>query len=339
MNFRHIILPAILLASALHIAAQNESKTPENNTPEGPGWLWEISGNGLTQTSYLFGTCHGEGHNFTREEVFGISGLNDAMNSVKAVLFEGGMNTEVSETDSAAIVSDLKKMMQWIKHPGAEYLMPEGTYYKPLFDSVAHFNEVNKFLTYQMKDVEYWKKNPHYWLARMRFYMAFGIRRGTPVDVILKQETVMRGIEPRYVEAREQISGTLFSKFTDTSVIDTLSMKEQVKSLYNIVHYIINNKSVNSFYEALADVYLKNDTCMFWKFMNGAGYVPGAESKDDNNHEILHDRNIKWIPVIREYITQRPSLIAVGCRHLMGPRSVIALLRREGYMVEPVKKE
>ena len=30
-----------------------------------PGWLWEISGNGLLQKSYLFGTCHGEGHNFT----------------------------------------------------------------------------------------------------------------------------------------------------------------------------------------------------------------------------------------------------------------------------------
>ena len=54
---------------------------------------------------------------------------------------------------------------------------------------------------------------------------------------------------------------------------------------------------------------------------------------------LLKGRNENWIPVIREYITQRPSLIAVGCRHLMGPRSVIALLRREGYTVEPVKKE
>ena len=38
-----------------------------------PGWLWEISGNGLQQRSYLFGTCQGDGHNFTREEVFGMN--------------------------------------------------------------------------------------------------------------------------------------------------------------------------------------------------------------------------------------------------------------------------
>jgi uncharacterized protein YbaP (TraB family) len=30
-------------------------------------------------------------------------------------------------------------------------------------------------------------------------------------------------------------------------------------------------------------------------------------------------------------------MVAVGCRHLMGSESLIALLRREGYTVEPVK--
>ena len=311
----------------------------EDNTGCDAGWLWTVSGNGLQQKSYLFGTCHGEGHNFTRKEVLGISGLDDALNDVKAVLFEGGMNTELSKTDSAAIISDVEKTMKKLAHPGAEYLMPEGTYYKPLFDTVAHFNEVNKFLYYKMKDPEYWKKNPRYWLTRMRLYMSFGMRRGTPLDVVLKQETGMRGIEPRYVEDGIKIGNTLFSKITDTSVIDTLSMKEQVKSLYSIVHYIINNDSVNSYVQAFANIYLKNDTCIMWKYLNEAGFVAGAESEDDNDHEIQYDRNIKWIPVIKENVAQRPCMIAVGCRHLMGRESLIALLRQEGYTVEPVKNK
>ena len=304
-----------------------------------PGWLWEISGNGLQQKSYLFGTCHGEGHNFTREELLGISGLDDALNDVKAVLFEGGMNTEISKADSAAIISELQNTMKKLTHPGAEYMMPEGTYYKPLFDTVAHFNEVNKFLYYKMKDPEYWKKNPRYWLARMRLYMAFGMRRGTPLDVILKQETVKRGIESRYVEERDEIGNKLFSEIFDTSVIDTLSMKEQVKSLYSIVHHVINNDSVNSFFQAFANVYLQNDTCMMWQYLNKAGFVAGAESEDDDHHEIQYDRNVKWIPVIKENITVSPCMVAVGCRHLMGSESLIALLRREGYTVEPFKKQ
>jgi uncharacterized protein YbaP (TraB family) len=169
--------------------------------------------------------------------------------------------------------------------------------------------------------------------------MAFGMRRGTPLDVILKQETVKRGIEPRYVEERGEIGNTLFSKILDTSVIDTMSMKQQVKSLYSIVHYVINNDSVNSYFQAFANVYLQNDTCMMWKYLNKAGFVAGAESEDDNDHEIQYDRNVKWIPVIRENIAERPSMIAVGCRHLMGSESLIAMLRREGYTVEPFKKK
>ena len=66
-----------------------------------PGWLWEISGNGLTQKSYLFGTCHGDGHNFTREEVFGITGLEGAVSNVRTVLFEMEMNPD--KIDSAEI--------------------------------------------------------------------------------------------------------------------------------------------------------------------------------------------------------------------------------------------
>ena len=65
---RHTI--TILLAFVAFIA---KAQTASN-----PGWLWQISGNGLTQKSYLFGTCHGEGHNFTKEEVFRFPGLQEA---------------------------------------------------------------------------------------------------------------------------------------------------------------------------------------------------------------------------------------------------------------------
>ncbi len=335
MKAKLISVLMVLLTSMSAVSQENAVDTTGCDV----GWLWEISGNGLQKKSYLFGTCHGEGHNFTREELLGISGLDDALNNVKAVLFEGGMNTEISKADSAAIISEVEKTMKNLAHPGAEYMMPEGKYYKPLFDTVAHFNEVNKFLYYQMKDPEYWKKNPRYWLTRMRLYMAFGMRRGTPLDVKLKQETVKRGIEPRYVEERDEIGNSLFSKITDTSVIDTMSMKEQVKSLYKIVHYVINNDSVNSYFQAFANVYLQNDTCMMWQYLDRAGFVAGAESEDDDDHELQYDRNVKWIPVIKENITVSPCMVAVGCRHLMGSESLIALLRREGYTVEPFKKK
>ena len=143
---KHIIL-TIILAFAATIIVTAQDNSDANGCP---GWLWEVSGNGLTQKSYLFGTCHGDGHTFTKEEVLGIAGVENALKDVKAVLFEGGMNTESAKADSAEIVKEIQKMMKWLKNPGPEYMMPKGTYYKPLFDTIAHFNEVNKFLYYTM---------------------------------------------------------------------------------------------------------------------------------------------------------------------------------------------
>ena len=40
---------------------------------------------------------------------------------------------------------------------------------------------------------------------------------------------------------------------------------------------------------------------------------------------------------IKENMASQPTMIAVGCRHLLSGDGLIAILRREGYTVEPVK--
>ena len=67
---KKFLFSALLALVTISATAQKNSDANNN-----PGWLWEISGNGLKQKSYLFGTCHGEGHSFTKEEVFSLTGL------------------------------------------------------------------------------------------------------------------------------------------------------------------------------------------------------------------------------------------------------------------------
>jgi uncharacterized protein YbaP (TraB family) len=78
------------------VAASAAAQTASN-----PGWLWKISGNGLAQNSYLFGTCHGDGISFTDEEIYGsFTGLTDALDEAKAVFFETNMGSkEISEEE------------------------------------------------------------------------------------------------------------------------------------------------------------------------------------------------------------------------------------------------
>lgn len=325
----------IILTSMSAVSQENVADTSNCDA----GWLWEVSGNGLAQKSYLFGTCHGDGHQFTTDELFSIKGLQAALGKVEKVLFEGGLDADTT-ANAEAYKAEIEKMVKWIRNPGPEWMMPGGTYYKPLYDTIAHFNEVNKFLYYTMKDPEYWKKNPGYWFSRLYFYDSYRQRKDEiSIDRLLKQEVEKRGIVVDYVEKNAEISGSLFSMMTDMEGIDTIPMKRQAEMLYHYIHDVLNNDSLLNMRGGISKAYMENDTCMFADYMRSIGAVPGAESGDDDNHKILHDRNVLWIPVIKENMAQHPCMIAVGCRHLMGSESLIALLRREGYKMEPVRNK
>ncbi len=79
-----------------HLHHQVQTDTTDCNA----GWLWTISCNGLQQKSFIFGTCHGDGHQFTAEEMFCISGLENALGKVEKVIFEGGLDTTKCVMDS-----------------------------------------------------------------------------------------------------------------------------------------------------------------------------------------------------------------------------------------------
>lgn len=318
------------------------------NSEVNPGWLWEISGNGLAKKSYLFGTCHGEGHNFTDEEIYNsISGLKEAMSEVQAVFLEHTADAKEQAEAKAEDIEKYKALMKKIYNPGPEYMMPEGVFYKPLFDSVSHFNEFNKFMTYKMKDPEYWKKTPGYWCIRMVMYL-FAIPRMNvrTVDSALREACLNSGKELGSLESYEFAANKLWSQYMDVTSIDTMSMKEQVKLAYRFMQ-ICNNDSL--FKESgLHKVYLMNDTVRFARYMeegredvekkvaDSTSMKALEEQKEYEQLHLLGERNEAWIPVIEKNIASRPCMIAAGCRHLMGSNSLIAMLRKKGYTITPV---
>ena len=303
-----------------------------------PGWLWEISGNGLTQKSYLFGTCHGDGHSFTREEVFGIAGLENAFNNVETVLFE--MEMDPNKLDSAEIKASREsneKLMKWIKNPGPKYMMPEGAYYKPLFDSIAHFKEVDKYLTRKMKDMEYWKKTPGYWFSVMSIVVFVSTRRVTTVESIMYEDTLKRGYETGGLEVVSDISGSLDSLFKTHAFLEKLSLKEQADTLYRSIK-MMENGEMKRFLGEFAKAYLSNDTCKMYNFIKEEELLhKDSTAQAMTQNILLRKRNMAWLPAIKENMAAQPTMIAVGCRHLLSGDGLIAILRREGYTVEPVK--
>ena len=265
--------------------------------------------------------------------MFGISGLQNAFDRSEAVIFEQDFDASLQPSEED------RKFQRWmvdlLRNPGPEWMMPEGSDYSQLYDDSTHFHMVDSILTTRFQDGEYWKKTPKYWQTKIGVVLFIATRQRQALDYVLYQEAAKSNKTRGGLEETKDISGGLISTFTDTPGFDSLSVKMQADSLYKSIRDIVSGKTgrmMRRFYKA----YIQNDTCAFAKYLASE---PEMIKENEKDTFLLKGRNENWIPVIREYITQRPSLIAVGCRHLMGPRSVIALLRREGYTVEPVKKE
>lgn len=68
-------------------------------------------------------------------------------------------------------------------------------------------------------------------------------------------------------------------------------------------------------------------------------YSLNADSFADTvyRYAFIDNRNKNWIPIIESIMLKNASFIAVGAMHLPGQNGVIELLKKQGYVVEPVK--
>ena len=329
-------LPIILAVAAITATSYNCSDSKTDN----PGWLWEISGNGLAQKSYLFGTCHGGGHSFTHEEIFGFEGVDEALSNVKTVYFE----TDLTVANRLATKEmSIAEYLGCDKDTTKEYLMPEGVTYESLFDSVAQYQEVHQFLSQKMGVAEYWKRTPRYWFDLLSEYnstkMYYGIRTA---DVVLYQEAIKRGIEIGQLESALQHvqweKGPIIPKTRRQR--PNIPLKFQAWMLYVGIHR--NNDEIPEWVKGIEAAYLENDTCSLYDVLENH-----AKNDPDNpmmpnplipdSLSLTQAMNQAWFPVIEQNIAKGSCMVAVGARHLLGNKGLIAMLRRKGYTVEAVK--
>ncbi|MDF6666670.1 TraB/GumN family protein, partial [Escherichia coli] len=65
----------------------------------------------------------------------------------------------------------------------------------------------------------------------------------------------------------------------------------------------------------------------------------GNESPEDAaiyHRLMVHDRNLSWMPRLRQALDAGGAVVAVGAAHLPGSDGLIALLRADGYQVNDI---
>ena len=143
--------------------------------------LWEISGNGLSHKSYLFGTMHGGGHNFTQEEIFmAFPQLREILGNVSCIYLEQSKNFN----DSAVVADCMASASVFIKADEAsEYnTLPQGESYHGLYDNEEQFRLVDNFFCEKLHRFSYVQFKPAYWVERLRLIRLKGKVRTVSVD-------------------------------------------------------------------------------------------------------------------------------------------------------------
>jgi len=259
--------------------------------------LWRISGKHMSNPSYLFGTMH----IICATDYIWTDSMEKSLTNADEVCFEMDMDDpSVMMAVATAMISTNGKTIK-------DYLTDEQ--YKLLTKYVEDNLHMDMSVLNQMKPV-----------ALQMLFSEKVINCDTPVSYeerimgIAKEEKKnIVGLE----EAREQIA--LLEKMPVDSAIQ------------EIIRSIQSKTETDTEYEKMVMLYKNQDIQGLYRLIKRSKEA-GLDMGD-----FLDKRNKKWIDRIVDKMDQRSVFFAVGAGHLWGDKGLIALLRKEGYTVEPIK--
>lgn len=260
--------------------------------------LWKISGKGLKQPSYLFGTMHILCDATLEPKVL------KALDETKQLYLEIDMEDPTIQTRMMAgmMMKDGQKMS---KLASAED-----------FKLVSDFLNDNLGMPATLLD---------------GFKPALVSTLLAPKFMGCTPESIEQSLIAVSHEQDEKIFG-LETIEKQLALFDAIPYEEQMKELVNMAKEGLDKQIEES--KKLEAVYKSQNLAAIAELMN----EEDNQLYGDHADIMLTERNQSWIPNIEAAAKITPTLFAVGAAHLVGENGVINLLRKKGYKVEAVLK-
>lgn len=267
--------------------------------------LWKITGKGLKNPSYLFGTHHLIPIQFLDS----VPGLYPAFNSAKMVVSEVVLNNldATPAIRKAALLPDTITIRGLLNQAEYEFVNQELT--NTLRMSLDNLNKMHPSLISKLYELELYKKYEHF-------------EENTQSDTYFQLVAAKKGIPIAGLETVEQQVKLLFP--------ENIKKEAQllVASIRNKEMLIQEMREMNRLYrEGNLDALevLANQSNKQWNV------------SEEENKKLIDDRNINWVKQLPDLIKNNSCFVAVGALHLPGNKGLIKLLKNEGYKVIPVK--
>src|SRR5574343_117414 len=147
------------------------------------------------------------------------------------------------------------------------------------------------------------------------------------------QETKQLYLELDMDDKAMQMQMLKYMKMNNDVKLSTLLSAEDFKIVDEFLkkHMNMSAKMFDTFKPL--EIYKDKDIEGMLKAMDESENKISSENQD----LLLNNRNKNWIPIISETASKIPTFFGVGAGHLAGEEGVIKLLRKEGFIVEPVQ--
>lgn len=296
MNYKTISNYFIVFVVNISTVFISEAQHDQNSI------LWEISGNGLEKSSYLFGII-----NFLPKNEFSVSkNVRRAMEESKVFISKTPINRPSRNKFSKAvrIPND-----GWIN----DYLTDD---------------ELNQLRLLMLKDLDVTEHDYHFFYSRLQ-----------PVILVTATTLLYLDLDDNVVFSEDLLAKTakksklkfksLGTVEDEIAAFEQFPMQDQVEAL----KYTINN-----FNEHIEDY---NQLVRYYSNEQDLDKIHEEILKATNRSEkfqevYYYSRNKLWTGKIHDLISMDPAFIVIGAAHLSGERGLIQLLRAKGYTMDPI---
>ena len=265
--------------------------------------LWKISGKNLSRPSYLFGTMH----MICADDIVISDSLKSAIKNSDKVYLELDMD------DMFQMLGALSHMSMKNDTTLADLLSPEE--YKKV---KAYFEEHSGLIPFSMLE-----KYKPLLIESMILEQTFKCD-----NMIIMEQLVMEqaSAHKKDIEGLETMDYQL-------GIFDRIPYQLQARQLLKMVESSAGSKEEGEIKE-LTDAYRS-------QLLDKMDELTKKEDMGIQNFTdmLLYNRNENWAKKLEGLMAKNALVIAVGAGHLPGERGVINLLRKAGYIVEPVRNE
>jgi hypothetical protein len=266
---------------------------------QGNSLLWRISGNGMKQSSYLYGTMHS-----TDRRVFHFA---DSVLPALETCESFAMEVVMDETAQQLLLTNI--------------FMSGTTTIRSLLTS-SQYDSLQRFaIRHASVNISDFDRMKPLYVAMMLEMMAADDSMINTRDPFLDQY-----LEKRARQQQKRVTG-LETAGEQMTVFDALSYPDQAALLMKTVREFSNDTSG---FQTMLQHYLNNDLTGMMAFENDLN-IP-----DSLYDALITIRNVKMAARIDTLVRTSSFFIAVGAGHLGGEQGLVSLLRAKNYTVVPV---